>query len=283
MRARVVLSLSMLLVLVAPAVRAEENVEIVPDVVYGHKDGMALTFDVFKPKKDANGAGILYMVSGGWYSGWSAPNAGSWKAFLDEGFTVFAVRHGSSPRYNIPEIIPDVRRSVRFIRLNAAKFGVDPERLGVTGASAGGHLSLMLGTTSDAGDPNAKDEVLRASDRVTAVVDYCGPTELGPWVDEKSSYYQKYPALRFDAAKAAACSPLFQVTADDAPTLLIHGDQDTVVPLSHSEKIVAEFKKAGVSCELLVLPGAGHGFKGDDAARASAARIAWFKKYLLKK
>lgn len=283
MRANVVLTLGLLLALVAPAAGAEENVEILPDVVYGHKDGMALTFDVFKPKKDANGAGILFMVSGGWYSGWNAPNASSWKAFLDEGFTVFAVRHGSSPRYNIPEIIPDVRRSVRFIRLNAAKFGVDPERLGVTGASAGGHLSLMLGTGSDPGDAKAKDEVLRMTDRVAAVVDYCGPTELGPWVDEKSPYYQKYPALRFEAAKAPACSPLFQVTADDAPTLMIHGDQDTVVPIDHSQRILAEFKKAGVPCELLVLPGAGHSFKGDDAARASAARVAWFKKYLAKK
>ncbi|MGB2866693.1 MAG: alpha/beta hydrolase, partial [Sedimentisphaerales bacterium] len=156
-----------------------EGIEIVPDVVYGHKHGMALTFDVYKPKQ-ANGTGILFIVSGGWYSNWRPPeqSIGWFKPMLDKGFTVFAVRHGSSPKYVIPEIIEDVRRSVRFIRLRARDFGVDPERLGVAGASAGGHLSLMLGTASDKGDPNAKDEVLRGTDRVAAGVAYFPPTDL---------------------------------------------------------------------------------------------------------
>jgi acetyl esterase/lipase len=285
MKSRTLGTLTVLAVLVAAAARAEENITITPDVVYGHKDGMAMTFDVYQPKKDANGAGIVFMVSGGWYSRWNPPasNGGSYKPMLDAGFTVFAVRHGSSPRYVIPEIIEDVRRSVRYIRLHATQFGVDPERLGVTGGSAGGHLSLMLGTASDPGDPKAKDEVLRATDRVAAVVAYYPPTDLRPWVEETSPYYQRYPALRFETVKAMACSPLFQVSADDPPTLLIHGDKDATVPLDHSERILAEFKKVGVPTELLVIPGAAHGFKGDDGLRAADARVAWFKKYLLKK
>ena len=285
MKSRTLWTLSVFAILVAAAARSDEKITIVPDVVYGHKDGMALTFDVFKPAKDANGAGILFMVSGGWYSHWSppAPNGGSFKPMLDAGFTVFAVRHGSSPKYVIPEVIEDVRRSVRYIRLHAKEFAVDPERLGVTGGSAGGHLSLVLGTSSDAGDPKAKDEVLRVSDRVAAVVAYYPPTDLCPWVDEKSTYYQRFPALRFDAAKARACSPLFQATADDPPTLLIHGDRDTLVPIDHSQRILAEFKKSGAPSELIVISGAAHGFKGDDGIRAADARLAWFKKYLLKK
>jgi len=278
-------SLCVFVAMLGTGVRAGEAIEITPDVVYGHKDGMALTFDVYKPAKDANGAGILFMVSGGWYSRWTAPapEGGSYKPMIEAGFTVFAVRHGSSPRYNIPEIIEDVRRSVRFIRLNAARFGVDPERLGVTGGSAGGHLSLVLGTMADNGDPKAQDEVLRVSDRVAAVVAYYPPTDLRPWVNESSPYYQKYPALRFEASLASACSPLLQATADDPPTLLIHGDQDTVVPLDHSQRILAEFKKLGVPCDLLVISGAAHGFKGDDGVRAADARVSWFKKYLAKK
>src|SRR5205823_6785815 len=125
-----------------------------------------------------NGAGVLWIQSGGWYSTWV--DAKLWlvvgKPFLDKGFTLFIVRHGSAPKYTIPEATGDVRRSVRFIRMKAKDYGVDPERLGVTGGSAGGHLSLMLATTGDDGDANAKDEVLKQSDRVAAVVALFPPT-----------------------------------------------------------------------------------------------------------
>jgi acetyl esterase/lipase len=256
-----------------------EGVEIVPDVVYGHKHGMALTFDVYKPKQQANGTGILFIVSGGWYSRWRPPEQSiDWfRPMLDKGFTVFAVRHGSSPKYVIPEIIEDVRRSVRFIRLRARDFGIAPERLGVAGASAGGHLALMLGTASDNGDPNAKDEVLRVTDRVAAVVAYFPPTDLRAWVNKVPDY----PALNFEEEKAADCSPLLHVSEDDPPTLLIHGDNDELVPIDHSEKILAEFKKHKVTSELLVIKGAGHGFRGEDGKRASEAMVAWFEKHLL--
>jgi acetyl esterase/lipase len=270
-------------VLSAGWVRGAEGVEITPDVVYGHKHGMALTFDVFRPK-EPHGAGILFMVSGGWYSRWMPPEqaAGIFKPLTDKGFTVFAVRHGSSPKYVIPEILEDVRRSVRFIRLDADRFGVDPDRLGVTGWSAGGHLSLMLGTTGDEGDPKAKDKVLRASDRVAAVVAYFPPTDVRPWVDESSEYWKNFPALQFDSAKAGDCSPILHVSEDDPPTLLVHGDKDKLVPIDHSEKIEVEFEKKKVPCQLLVIEGAAHGFQGEDGKRASDATVAWFEKHLLK-
>jgi acetyl esterase/lipase len=272
------------IVVSASGALAEDGVRITPDVVYGHKHGMALTFDVFTPE-ESNGVGVLFMVSGGWYSRWHPPaeSARFLDFLLDGNFTVFAVRHGSSPKYVIPEIVEDVRRSVRFIRLSADRFGVDPERLGVTGWSAGGHLSLVLGTTADAGDPGAKDEVLRASDGVAAVVAYFPPTDVRPWVDEDSKYWHDFPALQFEPEKAAACSPILHVSGDDAPTLLIHGDEDNLVPIDHSEKIRAEFEEEGVPCKLLVIQGAGHGFTGDDAKRAAEATVGWFEDHLLGK
>jgi acetyl esterase/lipase len=95
---------------------------------------MALTFDVFKPA-NPNGAGVLYMVSGGWVSRWSHPQQSQarYAPFLEAGFTVFAVRHGSSPRYNVAEAVDDVKRANRYIRAYAGRWGVDPDRLGVTG------------------------------------------------------------------------------------------------------------------------------------------------------
>lgn len=255
------------------------------DVVYGHKDGMALTFDVVKPLKNAKGIGILYMVSGGWFSSWNPPEKleDRYKHLTENGFTVFLVRHGSSPRYKVPDAIEDVRRCVRFIRKTAADYGVDPERLGATGTSAGGHLSMMLGTASDNGDPKAEDEVLRQSDRVACVVAYFGPTDLRPWVKDGSKMSTDFPALQFDEKRVPDCSPLLQVSKDDAPTLLLHGDKDTLVPIAHSEKIFEAFQKEGVTSDLVVFKGADHGFGGDDDRRSREATVAWFEKYLVPK
>lgn len=260
------------------------NVKITPDVVYGHKFGMALTFDVYQPQKESNGSGVLFMVSGGWYSRWTDPkNMLDWfKPLLDEGFTVFSVRHGSSPKFVIPEAVEDVRRSVRFIRLHAKDYGVNPNQLGVWGGSAGGHLSLVLGTTSDEGNPKEKDEVLQNSNRVAAVVAYYPPTDLREFVDEKSPYYHRFPALQFDANLADDFSPVLHVTQDDPPTLLIHGDQDKLVPISHSEKIMKQFQEQKIKAKLLIIKDAAHGFQGVDKNRASQAVVKWFKQHLLK-
>ena len=139
-----------------------------PDVVYGHKDGMALTFDVLTPS-EANGAAVLHLQSGGWYSGYRDPRqmVAVEKPLLDAGYTVLIVRHGSAPRFTVPDAVADVRRCVRFVRLHAEELGIDPNRIGVTGGSAGGQLTLMLAVTGDDGDPNADEPVLKTSSRIT--------------------------------------------------------------------------------------------------------------------
>ena len=261
---------------------AQAETKIDPDVVYGHKHGLALTMDVLNPDKP-NGAGVVFIVSGGWGSRWYAPELAvkSRLPLLKAGYTVFSVRHSSSPKYLVPEIIEDVRRSIRFIRLRAKRFGVDPEKIGVTSASSGGHLTLMLATTADPGNPKANDEILRASSRVNAAVAYFAPTDLREWVKPGSFYYQRYAALRFDPDKAAACSPILHVDKQDAPTLLVHGSRDPRVPLKLSEQMYVELKKREVPAKLVVIEGAGHGFTGRDAKQASSERVAWFDKHLL--
>ena len=143
---------------------------VTTDVVYGHKeDGLALTLDVHRPARP-NGAGLISIVSGGWQSSVELAQifAQAYPPLIEKGFTVFAVTHGSWPRYPLSSIVADMRRSVRFIRQHAKEYGVDPSRIGVFGNSAGGQLALLLGTTGDSGDPSATDPVLRESSRVAA-------------------------------------------------------------------------------------------------------------------
>jgi acetyl esterase/lipase len=274
-------------VLCCNLVQAEE-VNITPDVVYGHKFGMALTLDAFQPADNANGTGVLFMVSGGWFSKWTPPESmlPITKPLTDKGFTVFTVRHGSSPKYSIPEIVEDVRRSVRFIRLNAERFDVDPDRLGVYGMSAGGHLSLMLGTASDEGDANSKDPVLQVSDRVSAVVAWVPPTDLriAVWeAPESLPAYKNFPALDLSIDEAAKVSPLVHVTPDDPPTLVLSGAKDQLVPIKHSEDICDAFEKQNVTNKLIVFENAGHGFQKADMQKAMSEMVTWFEQHLIEK
>jgi len=115
------------------------------------------------------------------------------------------------------------------------------------------------------------------------VMAYYPPTDLRPYVEIGSPRRKQFPALQFDPNQALSVSPLFHVTSDDPPSLMIHGDQDELVPLWHSEKIQKALTEKGVESELLVIKGAAHGFRGNDAKRASAAWVAWFEKHLVKR
>jgi acetyl esterase/lipase len=287
MVSRLLIAATLLLVAVPASAGAADDVKITPDVVYGHKFGLAMTMDVYTPENDQNGTGVLFMVSGGWYSRWTNPESvlRLFQPMLDAGFTVFAVRHGSSPKFSIPEVVSDVRRSVRFVRKNAEKYGVDPERLGVCGMSAGGHLSLVLGTTADTDPPEANDPLAGVSSRVQAVVAYVPPTDLRIMVwDATDSLpaYRQFPALDLDVEEAAKYSPLLFVTPDDAPTLLVVGQKDELVPVKHSQDILAAFKENNVPAELALFEESGHGFSPADLEEAMRRHVAWFTKYLVK-
>jgi acetyl esterase/lipase len=289
---------------------AEPAFERTQDVIYGRKHGVALTMDVFRPKEDANGAAVVWVVSGGWISAHEVINAGHPLAparFLAErGYTVFAVVHGSQPKFTIPEILEDMHRAVRFIRANASTYGVDPDRIGITGGSAGGHLSLMQGTAGTAGDPQAKDPVDRASSRVQAVACFFPPTDFlnygEPGADAHESGILKAFQAPFDFETLDAkggvrgryvpvtdreqvreikreISPITHVSKDDPPTLIIHGDADTLVPFQQAELMIAKLKEAGVPAELVVKEGAGHGWA--EIGKDQSHIAEWFDKHLL--
>ena len=148
------------------------------DVIYGRKSGLALTMDVFTPKSGRNGASVVLVVSGGYFSTRDAIAPALFRALLNRGYVVLAVVHGSQPQFTVPEIIGDVNRAIRFIRHHAADYAIDPDRIGATGASAGGHLSLMLGAASKGPKPESNDPVERQSSRVNAVACFFPPTDF---------------------------------------------------------------------------------------------------------
>lgn len=255
------------------------EVEILPDIVYGHKDGMALTYDVLRPS-DPNGAAVALMVSGGWVSEWSPPDEWLERPIVQEltgrGFTVALVRHGSSPRFKVPDAVADARLAIADLRERAGSLGVDPARLGVMGYSAGGHLSLSVGLRAEGpGDgPDAPAEA--RENQVAAIVAYFPPVDLRGWAGPS----ERFPALDFESELEVDASPILFATSDDPPTLLLHGDEDGLVPLAHSERMNRALADAGVTTEFVVFPGAGHGFRGEDAVRGVALTVEWFERWL---
>ena len=255
------------------------------DVIYGHRDGMALTYDVFKPKV-ANGALVVNMVSAGWRSTWGPPEErqARYQWLIDKGFTVVALYHSSAPKFQVPDAVTDVRLGLRHIKLHAAEYGADPARIGVWGASAGGHLSLVAGVMADDGDPTAINPLERSGNRVRAVVAYFPPTDLDALLGDRA----KSGAIAFDDSLRAANSPIHFVDAKDSPALIITGDADKGVPMTQSQAMKAEFDKAGVENKLVVFSGADHDFyvKGDPvktdgyAVEAMNAMVAWFEQHL---
>jgi acetyl esterase/lipase len=263
------------------------------DIVYGRKFGTALTLDVIQPEKP-NGAGIIFMVSGGFFSSHEAINPGYYKPLLDHGYTIFAVVHGSQPRFTIPEIIDDVQRAARFIHLNAAKWGVDPDKLGVTGGSAGGHLSLTLGTRGGPGKATAKDPVDRASSAVAAVACFFPPTDFANWgapgddgvgvgtlANFKPAFGPRSDTAEGRQALSKDISPIHFVHSNMPPTLITHGDADKLVPIYQAQIFEKRALEFGNNVKVIVKPGKDHGWVGMDKDLEVFAE--WFDEHLLGK
>jgi predicted esterase len=280
---------------------------VTTDVVYGHKAGMALTFDIYRPALP-NGSAVISVLSGGWRSTWETlqqfretPSGGfrllaeseileqggilpshSYRTLLDKGVTVFAVRHGSSPTFGMKDIVADMRRAVRFIRFHSDAYGIDADRIGIWGGSAGGHLALLLGTTREIVNSDAKEEFERRPAPLAAVVAYAPPTDLVALADYWKQDIEKFPAVRMDGREQRAYSPITYVSADDSPALIVHGDRDTTVPIVQGQSMYEALVKEGVDSRFLTIERSGHGFLGEDAKRANAEMVRWFEQHLVK-
>lgn len=265
------------------------------DVVYGEVHGTGLLMDVFTPKEKPNGLAIVDVVSGAWYSDRNKIRdhtlAQIFQIYCARGYVVFAARPGSKTRYTAAEMDQNVKTAIRFAKEHAAEYKVDPARLGLTGASAGGHLATLAALTPAAGNTESKNPLERHDTTVRAVGVFFPPTDLLEWDTGKPADPKVVGPLLFlngsaghgdEEIHSAArlVSPVFQVGHPTVPFLLIHGDADPLVPLSHSKKLVSAIQAAGGSAELIVKAGGGHPWL--TLPEEVKVMADWFDKQLVK-
>jgi acetyl esterase/lipase len=239
------------------------------DVVYGPHERNKL--DVYRPAGDGPWPLVIWVHGGAWQAG-SKDGGGPALRLLDRGYAVASVNYRLSQHAQFPAQIEDCKAAVRWLRANAQKYGLDPNRFGVWGASAGGHLVALLGTAGDVKDLDGTGGNLGVSSRVQAVCDWFGPSDFSKVVE------QAIPGTRIDRTRADCpeakliggriadypdrvkrANPITYISKDDPPFLIVHGDQDTTVPVGQSRILHEALKAAGVDSTLVVIPGAGHG------------------------
>ena len=241
-------------------------------IAYTQRHGHDLTFDIIRPKRP-NGLGVILMVSGGWKSQPNAVQPWMMAPLLRRGYTVFAVSHLSQPEATVMEIVEDVNRAVRFIRFHAREYGVDPDRFGVSGGSAGGHLSLMLATRGGPGTADAADPVDRMSSAVQAVAIFFPATDLLNLGDSTENLHDGGPPKSYVKAFGPQStnrevwsvigremSPIYHVTSNLPPVLIVHGSADRLTPLDQSERFRAAAQSVGGEVKLIVRKGKPHGW-----------------------
>jgi len=277
------------------------------EIIYGRKDGMALTMTMLKPVQPANGKAIICVLSGNWVSSERMKEAFSSRSdlYLEKGYTLFGVMVGSQPQYTIPDQIIDLKRAVRFIRYNADQYGIDADHIGITGSSSGGHLALMIATADDISIAKSFNPVDKVSARVQAAAVFYPPTDFinfgrintsgtinqaglvitgvaaafdfKVWNDTTRTFVQvTNTEKRLQIAREI--SPINAVSSDDPPVLIIQGDKDILVPMQQAESMIAELKEAKVKCNLIIKEGGGHGWKNREIEEKNF--VDWFDRYL---
>ncbi|MFL2920817.1 MAG: prolyl oligopeptidase family serine peptidase [Limisphaerales bacterium] len=241
-------------------------------VVYGNYSGLALLMDVYYPKKP-NGYGVVQISGSGFTRPLSLDAAllSDWRAvkfhsepLLDAGYTIFALNHRMTPRFKYPAQIADAQRAVRFIRYNAKKYNINPDKIGAIGESSGGYLASMLGLLKGYENKHDDNPINKLSAKVQCVVALCSPMNLLDEIDV--SFYlgfrKKEQLIKgsIEHQISTEASPISHVSIDDSPMLLIHSRSDEKVDYSHSVEMHNKLKHKGVLTKLIEINGADHEF-----------------------
>jgi acetyl esterase/lipase len=246
-----------------------EGAKMLLDMAYVPHGTERQTLDLYLPATGTNWPLIVWIHGGGWTGGSKEKPPGL--AFLKHGFALASLNYRFSQDAIFPAQLIDCKAAIRWLRARASEYGIDPNHIGVWGASAGGHLVALLGTTGDVKEFD-RGENLGVSSRVQAVCDWFGPTDFtqiithldDPKHDEADSLASRLIGgpIAQNIEKAQRANPIRYITKNDPPFLIMHGDKDPLVPLQQSQLLADALQKAGVPVTLRVLPGAGHGGPG---------------------
>lgn len=266
-----------------------DQFELVEGVEFCRVGDVVLKLDMATPQLgEAPRPAVVCLFGGGWISGSRRAVRDHIEYLAAHGFVAVAPDYRLAPEHPFPAAVADVRQCVRWLRRNADKYGIDPDRIGAVGYSAGGHLACMLGVTSDT-DRFGADDVAAGgtSARVQAVVNYFGPGDMAAteWSDlAKRKYLVPFfggtPEERPHAYRKA--SPVTHITADDPPILTLQGDKDRTVPMAIAVKLHERLEAAGVTNELVIVEGQGHGWKEPHRSRGRAQMVEFLNTHLRK-
>jgi acetyl esterase/lipase len=265
------------------------DVNIVRDVVYKRVNGRDLRLDIYSPKSITHPLPVLLWIFGNrWSKG--SKNHPPPLNLMSQGYIVVSVEYRLSGEAPFPAAIEDCKAAVRWIRANAGAYHFDPDHIGAWGHSAGGHLAALLGTSGGVTELEGTGDNSSFSSRVQAVCDMAGPSDIVQFDETVSSSNDEMARIAKSSieqflggsvaqnrAKAIAASATTYVSKDDAPFLIIHGENDGSIPVSQSKVLASKLKAAGVQVTLIVAEGRGHGVGGP----AFAPEItSFFNKYL---
>ena len=270
-----------------PKIVVPDDVVFERDIEYANPDGQHLQLNLARPKMgDGPFPAVVCIHGGGFRAGSREGYNGTAIKLAQNGYVAVTISYRLAPKFQFPAAVHDTKAAVRFLRVEAKKYKLNPDKMGTTGGSAGGHLAQFLGVTGDVKEFEG-DQNPGPSSRVACVVNVFGPSDFTKSYGKSVDAAQVLPLwlggdLTTELKKHLKASPLYWVTPNAAPTLCIHGTKDTYVHHEQSEWLVEKMKAAGADAELLLLEGAGHGFKGADATKADEAMLAFFAKNLKK-
>ncbi|MSR66443.1 MAG: alpha/beta hydrolase [Pedosphaera sp.] len=262
-----------------------DNVSFERNIEFANPDDQHLQLNIARPKNARGPLPAVICIHGGGFRAGSREGYNKLCLTLAEnGFAAFTVSYRLAPKYQFPAAVHDTKAAVRWLRMNAKKFNIDPERIGVTGGSAGGHLAQFLGVTTGLKEFEG-DQNVGVSSHVACVVNVYGPSDFTKSYGKSVDAHVVLPLwlggdLKTALANHIRSSPLNWVTPAAAPTLLIHGTEDKYVAHEQAVWMRDRLVTSGVSAELLTLEGAGHGFKGADAEKADRALLEFFTQQL---
>ncbi len=262
------------------------EIEFTKDIVYGHAGEQDLKLNLATPKGLTHPAPAVVWIHGGaWRGGKREDFDGVIRQSAEHGYVSVSISYRLVPKHLFPAQIEDCKCAVRWLRENAKRLNVDPDRIGVVGASAGAHLAMLLGAMDSGDGLEGQGGSANQSSRVQAVVSFCGPTNLqSDFPDASKNLVADFvggPAKeKADVAKAA--SPISYVNKDDPPMLLIQGTKDPLVPHDQAVQMVEALTAAGVPGRVELLIGEGHGWPGQHE-RVMAATFTFLDEYLKSK